>query len=58
MARNDLSTKPRNTPVQFIINAIRFVLEKNAFDFRNRTLLQILGTAMEHECAPHEARQS
>ena len=45
-------TKPRNIPDQFIINAIRIILEQNTFNFDNRTYLQIFGTAMGTKCAP------
>ena len=44
--------KPRNIPDQFIINAIRIVIEQNTFNFDNRTFLQICGTAMGTKCAP------
>ena len=43
--------KPRNIPDQFIINAIRIVLEQNTFKFDNRTFLHICGTAMGTKCA-------
>ena len=44
--------KLRNIPDQFIINAIRIVLEQNTFNFDNSTFLQICGTAMGTKCAP------
>ena len=48
-------TKPSNIPDEFIINAIRIILEQNTFTFDNRTFILICGIAMGTKCAPIHA---
>ena len=45
-------SKTRNIPNDFILEALKIVLENNTFNFDNKTFLQIRGTAMGTKCAP------
>ena len=45
-------SKTRNIPNDFILEALKIVLENNTFNFNNKTFLQIRGTAMGTKCAP------
>ena len=41
---------PRNISKDFILDALKLVLEFNMFHFNNKLYLQIKGTAMETKC--------
>ena len=43
---------PRNISKDFILDALKLVLEFNMFHFNNKIYLQIRGTAMGTKCAP------
>ena len=45
-------SKARNIPNDFILEALKIILEYNTFNFDGKTFLQIRGTAMGTKCAP------